>query len=49
MKNLIKYVKLLTRYRDGKKIDMGKAFKEIEHEKNIADIGWLKEKLNELK
>lgn len=46
--NLIKYVKIFARYSDGKKVDLKKTATEMEQEKNIADIGWLKEKIQEL-
>ena len=46
--NLIKYVRILARYTDGKKVDLKKTGTAMHTEKNIADIGWLKEKLNEL-
>ncbi|MBK7856566.1 MAG: hypothetical protein IPJ79_18220 [Bacteroidetes bacterium] len=47
-KNLVTYVKKFASVKEGKKIDIKLLSKEIEAEKNIADIGWLKEKLNEL-
>lgn len=47
-KNLVTYTRKLASYKEGKKLDLKFLAKEIETEKNIADIGWLKEKLNEL-
>lgn len=47
-KNLVTYTRKCASYKEGKKLDLKLVAKEIETEKNIADIGWLKEKLNEL-
>ena len=47
-KNLIKFTKKLTKIRPGEQPKLKKLKEEVDNTKNIASIGWLKEKIVEL-
>lgn len=46
--NLIKHVKRLVDFRNGKKVDLAKISDSLEKDSNVADLGWLKQKIKEL-
>lgn len=48
-KNLIKYIKKLRSIRDGGSLKIEDVEKQLEAEKQVADITWLREKIAELK
>ncbi len=48
-KNLIKFTKKLRTVRDGGKLSVETLEKQLEAEKQVADISWLREKIAELK
>jgi len=46
--NLIKHTKKLMNFRNGKKVDLPALLKSLETDSNVADLGWLKQKILEL-
>lgn len=46
--NLVKHTRKLMAYRNGKKVDLKALLQTLESDSNVADLGWLKEKIGEL-
>jgi len=46
--NLLKHTRRLIDHRNGKKVDLQKLLKKLDTDSNVADIGWIKEKINDL-